>query len=830
MLRAARRLAPLFAWLAWSSAALAQTPPAQTPPAQTPATQTPADPAAAPALTPPRLATPADLTLPEGAAVDGPIDVVLTLDSTGLVTEVTLTESYGEALDSVIIEAASALRFEPARRGEQPIAAKVRFQFEVAPPMPPATGPPATGTGPAPPSPDLTVPAPAPQDLETLETFDEERASIGATARVDKPAPGAATRVRLRGRELTMVPGTFGEPLRVVATLPGVARSPFGLGFFLVRGAAFQNTGFMVDGFQVPLLYHLGAGPAIISSRLVDQLDFYPGGYPVSFGRFNAGIISLRTAPPPADRFQLELEVDLLRASGLVIVPIGDQDGAGNHRGSVAAAFRRSYFDLFLPLITDDISIAYTDYQLRFDYRLTQRMRLSVFFFGSRDELSLRQATGAGATVGSQASSLYYHFDQAIVTLEHKLSRPLTLRWSGTIGPSGVEAGQASTGDPSLRSDVSALRLGQRLEAIYAPSELAQTTFGFEESVFIYNVKGSIPSFAELPGIPAPEFVGESLPFEDRLSELAMAPYLEQVVRPWRFEITGGLRAEYFRYGDTEQWVWDPRSVVRFKLTERWKLKAATGLFAQPPLPPQLARQAANPELKPNRSWQSSVGTELMLPYSLEIDSTLFYSKMWQLTRATSEVRVDENGETYRPFFTDDGEGRAYGFELLLRRRLAEGQDGFFGWLSYTLSRSERFLSGGDTVVFAFDQTHVLNFAASYAIDGWTFGARFILATGRPVNDILDPEGDDAVYDADEDDFDPDSRGRSIRLPAFHQLDVRIDRAWRIGPVQGSVFLDIMNVYNAQNSEGYQYNYDFTQRGKLPGIPFLPTIGVRAVL
>jgi hypothetical protein len=790
---------------------------AQAEPAPAPAPVAP--PAAAAPLTPPRLLTPVELTLPEGATVTSPIDVLLTIDGTGLVTEVTLPESYGESVDAVIIEAAHGLRFEPARRGEQPIAARVRFQLEVAPPpTPPSTGPPATDPATAPAQPQPRTPAP---QLETLETFDEERATIGATARVDKPAPGAATRVKLRGRELTMVPGTFGEPLRVVATLPGVARSPFGLGFFLVRGAAFQNTGFLVDGFQVPLLYHLGAGPAIISSRLVDQLDFYPGGYPVSFGRFNAGVISLRTAPPPADQFQLEFEVDLLRASALAVVPIGDG------RGSVAAAFRRSYFDVFLPLITDDITLAYTDYQLRFDYRLTSSMRLSVFFFGSRDELSISTATGAGATVGSQASSLYYHFDQLIVTLEQKLSQPLTVRWAGTIGPSGFEAGRASTGDPSFGTDVSALRLGQRLEAIYAPSEFAQTTIGFEESIFIYDVKGEIPSFAELPGIPAPELVGESLPFEDRLQELAMAPYLEQVVRPGRFEISGGLRAEYMRYGDTHQWAWDPRGVVRFKLTEHAKLKAATGLFAQPPLPPQLARQAANPKLKPNRSWQSSFGTEITLPFSFEIDSTLFYSHMWQLTRPTPEVRVDENGETFRPFFTDDGKGRAYGFELLLRRR---SEHGFFGWLSYTLSRSERFLEGNESVVFAFDQTHVLNLAASYETGGWTFGARFLLATGRPVQDILDLDGNDSVVDLDEDDFDPSSRGRRIRLPTFHQLDVRIDRAWKLGPIDGSVFLDIINVYNARNSEGYQYNYDFTERGKLPGIPFLPTIGVRGVL
>jgi hypothetical protein len=200
---------------------------------------------------------------------------------------------------------------------------------------------------------------------------------------------------------------------------------------------------------------------------------------------------------------------------------------------------------------------------------------------------------------------------------------------------------------------------------------------------------------------------------------------------------------------------------------------------------------------------------------------------MWQITRPTGEVQVDAMGGTVRPFFASDGRGRAYGLELLVRRKVERG---FFGWLSYTLSRSERFLEGGDSVVFSFDQTHVLNLAASYTYGGFTYGVRFTLATGRPVASLYDPEGDDAVYDADEDDYDPDPRGRRTRLPLYHQLDVRIDRAWTLGPVEGSVFLDILNVYNAQNSEGYQYEYDFSKRGRLPGIPFLPTIGVRGAL
>jgi hypothetical protein len=767
---------------------------------------------APPSLVAPRLLAPLQVTLPEGVQPPGePLSLTLTLDAAGVVTDVELGRTLGEEADALIRAAALALLFEPARRDGLPIAAKIRLEVVLDAPEP---QPSAAGEAPA-------ATLDAAQPLSAPEPPPIEVPTYGARARVHKPEAGAATQVRLRGNELTMVPGTFGEPLRVVATLPGVARSPFGLGYFLVRGASFQNTGFFVDGFSVPILYHLGAGPAIFSSRLVEQLDFYPGGYPIAYGRYIAGVIALRTAPPPTDRLQLELEVDLLRASALTIVPFGEGEG------SVAVAVRRSYYELLLPLVTEDVMLSYADYQVRLDYRLHSRLRMSVFFFGSRDSLETTDETGVGATTGSQGIGFHYGLDQVIATLEWKASDEAKLRWSGTIGPSSVEIEAASTGDPSLGTNTGAMRLGQRFEATYAASRALETTVGLDESIFLYDVEGSFPSIAELPNIPAPEPFREALVIRDRVVELGLAPYVQQVFRPDPVELTLGLRADYFEYGATSVWVFDPRSVVRVAVTDPLTLKAATGLFAQPPLPYQTTRVAVSPKLDPSRAWQNSVGLELELPASFEIDTTVFYNHMWQLARASGAVDVDAQGRISRPFFDDDGRGRAYGYELMLRRR---AEQGFFGWLSYTLSRSERFLDGGDTVLFFFDQTHVLNLAMSYAVDGWTFGARFTLASGRPVADLLDTGEADVIYDADEDDLDPERSPGRTRLPLYHQLDVRVDRAFTTGPIEGSVFLDIMNAYNAPNSEGYRYQYDFRRRGRLPGIPFLPTIGVRGVL
>src|SRR5207237_6116307 len=74
------------------------------------------------------------------------------------------------------------------------------------------------------------------------------------------------SRITLRGPEIRQVPGTFGDPFRVIQALPGVASVVSLLPFPVVRGASPSSTGFLLDGSRVPLLYHLLSGPAVVLS------------------------------------------------------------------------------------------------------------------------------------------------------------------------------------------------------------------------------------------------------------------------------------------------------------------------------------------------------------------------------------------------------------------------------------------------------------------------------------------------------------------------------------------------------------------------------------
>jgi hypothetical protein len=67
-------------------------------------------------------------------------------------------------------------------------------------------------------------------------------------------------------------------------------------------------------------------------------------------------------------------------------------------------------------------------------------------------------------------------------------------------------------------------------------------------------------------------------------------------------------------------------------------------------------------------------------------------------------------------------------------------------------------------------------------------------------------------------------------LPAFHQLNIRVDKGWKFQTWSLGAYLDVQNAYNQGNIEGVSYNYNFSQKTFATGIPILPSLGLRGEL
>jgi hypothetical protein len=113
---------------------------------------------------------------------------------------------------------------------------------------------------------------------------------------------------------------------------------------------------------------------------------------------------------------------------------------------------------------------------------------------------------------------------------------------------------------------------------------------------------------------------------------------------------------------------------------------------------------------------------------------------------------------------------------------------------------------------------------ASYRTgNNWELGARLRFATGRPLTEVVGH-----TFEADDGDYHRvNGPTRAGRVPAYDQVDVRLEKTWVFDTWMIGAYLDVQNVFNVENQEAIQYDYRFVERAAVSGIPILPTVGIR---
>jgi hypothetical protein len=325
----------------------------------------------------------------------------------------------------------------------------------------------------------------------------------------------------------------------------------------------------------------------------------------------------------------------------------------------------------------------------------------------------------------------------------------------------------------------------------------------------IQQQEGNPRYMGPLTGLPTASFVG-------RFTSWRPAAYVEALVRAGdRLLIVPGLRGDYF--SEDEAWAVDPRLSARLRLAAETTLKGGAGLFSQPPQWGETVPGLGNPKLGLTHAQHYSVGVEQGFGARGSVSLDGFYKRLSDL-----EVNgVDAAGQVIQ---VNGGIGRIYGLEVLARLNPTGRR---FGFVSYTLSRSERNDHGEGWRLFDYDQTHILTIAGGSRLPrGWELGATFRLVSGNPNTPVTG-----AVYDANADYYAPVFGAvNSARDPLFHQLNVRVEKAWRFRAWQLAAYLDVQNVYNHRSQEGLQWSYDYARSAPVAGLPVLPSLGVRGEL
>jgi TonB family protein len=834
----------------------------------------------------------------QAAGLQAEVPLLLDIDKTGKVTNVTVTAPQGHGFDEAAQAAALQFEFEPATRDGKPLAVrlpyKYRFTLQVVEKVVEPAKPPTVGNlggqiqiqGPDMPlvgvevvvvgadgaerrattdgegrfvleglppgkyvikvKPDGFQPFEGTEDVAAGEATDityrvaPVSEGVEVTVRGERP-PREVTRRTIERREMMRIPGTSGDALRSIQSLPGVARPPGIAGLLIVRGAAPEDTAYFMDGAAIPLVYHFGGLSSVVPTELLDRIDFYPGNFSVRYGEVMGGIVDIALREPytqctgdygkKLDKdgcFHGLAQLDLIDARVLMQGQVGEW--------TFAVGGRRSWIDAWLKPVLEESGAGvttapvYYDYQAIVETKPSPTSRVSARFYGSDDRLKVLitdpfaqdPAFGGNLTFGTG-------FYRAQLLYEAELNRSVNMMAQVAVGKDAVDFALGP-----IKFNLNLTPISTRSEFGFKLFPGGKLNVGMDFNIAPYHVYVRAPA-PPRPGEPDPgPFTTRQLQQTDQEST-AFRPawYADMELQPTRrTQLVPGIRLDYAR--DSGHSDVSPRFNGRYDIVGgraedglpieerrlRTTIKGGVGVFYQPPQFQETDPVFGTPGIESNRAIHYSIGVEQEFTRQIELSVEGYYKDLGNLVSRSASL---DSSFAYG----NEGTGSSYGVETLLKYK---PDSRFFGWLAYTLSRSVRTDSPDQPEhLFQFDQTHNLTVLGSYRLGrGWEFGARFRVISGNLDTPVLQPPGLPALYAADAAAYAPlQGEPFSTRLPLFHQLDVRVDKAWQFRTWRLSTYLDVQNVYNNPAKEGTAYNYNYTRHTYASGLPIIPSLGIR---
>jgi TonB-dependent Receptor Plug Domain len=682
----------------------------------------------------------------------------------------------------------------------------------------------------------------APAQTETAEPEpaaddDDDDDDDDARVVIVPTRPREPTATRVRAEEAQKVPGSSGDAVRVIESLPGVGRASAGSGQLVIWGAPPQDTRIYVDGVPIPRLYHEGGLRSVVQPKLVEHIDLIPGGQGAMWGRGVGGMVSVTTATPERDRVGGRVGADILDASALVSTPL-DRRG----RLHLAVGVRASYVALWAKQLIDQNTAglvplpSYGDGQARLLWRPSSRNSVELVTMVSSDRFRRGVPDRDPALVvdDRRATDFGRIYARWIHTPRNDVKLTVTPYFGLGRSARSTDVGLAQT---SISSEN--LLAGVRANSAWRPREWVQLDVGIDAELDVTRLQrvGSL-------GVPAREgdirAFGQPPPDDLvadrwRATRVGIAPYLQAELSPWqgKLSIIPGVRLDpYVRAVDRrtprqaatpkvgladQDFAVEPRLAIVGRPFERLELRAATGLYRQSPAPEDLSSSFGTPSLPTAKALHTVLGVKSAITRTLSIDVTGFFTRDRALAmRSTASSPLPAHA------LAPSGTSRTWGVQVLLRQELFKG---VFGWIAYTYMRAERRdRDGVPWRLSDYDQTHVLTGVLAWALPrGFELGARIRYATGFPRTPVVD-----AWYDAARNRYQPEfGAHNSIRVPQFAQLDARLAKRFDIRDTALQLFIEVLNVWNRHNAEELVYASDYSRRGTISGFPILPAVGIQ---
>lgn len=637
---------------------------------------------------------------------------------------------------------------------------------------------------------------------------------------------------KLTASTIKKIPVVLGEVdvIKSLTMLPGISTAGEGASGFNVRGGSADQNLILLDEATLYNSSHLFGFFSVFNPDAIKDLTLYKGGIPARYGGRVSSVLDIYQKDGNKRNYHASGGIGLVASRLLLEGPIKKD------KASFLLGGRSSYAHLFLPLFDNDNIAYFYDLNTKLSYNLNENNRLFLSGYFGRDVFKISESFGNtfGNTTlnlrwnhlfsdklfsnlsfiysdyyfGLELSFVEFKFDSGIrnynlkYDFTHYFSENIDLRY----GLNSIYY-KFNPGDVKPTSETSAVNSAKMTDkyawenAVYAEADIkisGRITAQAGLRLSTFNRLGQSELFLYENNNPllynnALEIYEKAKPIDtvsfDRNETIKSFAHLEpRLGISYLLDDNSSIKASYNRMAQYIHLISNTTSPTPFDIY------APSGKYIEP----QLADQVA---IGYFRNFNK---------YSLEVET--FYKKVQNRLDYIAGADLIANNAVEQILL--NGEARAYGFEMLLKKNTGRLQ----GWVAYTLSKSEQRTPGrtpiesginnGDWYNASWDKTHDVSITASYDLSNkWSFGANFIFQTGLPTtfpegqyiyNDMVVP-----VYEA----------RNSSRITPFHRLDFsatwtpkgKVSNSNRKSRWKGEWVFSIYNVYNQKNAASISF-------------------------
>ena len=608
-------------------------------------------------------------------------------------------------------------------------------------------------------------------------------------------------------QEIEKSPGANRDISRIVQSYPGVAFSPIGYrNDLIVRGGSPSENRFYLDGVEIPNINHFSTqgasgGPVgILNADLIREVNFYTGAFPTDKGNALSSVLDFKLRDGDMERNSLKAT---LGASEVSLASNGHLGKKTSYLVSVRQSYLQFLFDMLgLPFLP-----TFTDAQFKLKTRFDARNELTVLGLGDIDKMKLN--TKADDEDNEYILSYLPKIQQETFTLGAVYRHYAGAHVQSVVASHSYLNNRNTKYQQNDESDPDHLMLRLR-------STEQNTQLRLENSSSFRNWKVTVGTSLDYSQYSNTTF---QKVYTDRAQTFDYHTYLG--IMRWglfgtvnytsideRFTASLGLRADANNYSAAMKDLSDqlsPRLSLSYQLTEHWSLSGNAGLYYQ--LPPYTALGFKNNNglyankyaLRYMQVSLGSVGLNWRKGDTFEVSVEGFYKDYDKIPLSVADgiplaCKGNDYGVIGNELLTSTAQGRSYGAELLLKWLIAKKLNLAS---SFTLFKSEyRTDKESEYIASAWDNRFIFNLRGTYNLPRhWSVGMKVSCIGGAPYTPYdADKSSLVTAWNAQGKPYYDYTRYNEERLPAFTQVDIRIDKTFYLKRCMLGFYIDLQNI------------------------------------